>query len=495
MPQGLSPSDIVSVGVILSPTAVVGRDFGTLLIVGNSQVIDTTERMREYATLTGVASDFGTTAPEYVAAATYFAQSPQPYRVKIGRWAQTPTGGALRGAVMPASVQAARLATLQGVTTGTLTISTDGTARALTGLNFSGAANMNGVAGVINAALGVAGSCTFNGQRFTVSSNTIGTASSVGYASSPSGVDIAALTGLSQAAGASVPVVGIAAETAIAAVQALAGATSDWYGLTFALLSQMPDSVTLQVAATIEGISPVRVFGITTQASAVLDGTSTTDLAATLAAAGYSRTIVQYSSSNPYAVCSFFGRALTVNYTGNDTVITMKFKQEPGVPPEVLTENQAAALREKNCNVFVSYQNGANIIQEGVVSNGRFWDEVHGLDWLANAVQTDLFNVLYTASTKIPQTDDGIHVLVTQMEATLSRAVENGLISPGIWNAEGFGQLKRGDPLTKGFYVYTSPIAFQSQADREARKSPVLQAAVKMAGAVHSVAALISVNR
>lgn len=495
MAQGLSVSDVVRIGIILSPTAAQGRNFGTLLVLGSSPVIDAAERIRTYTTLPGVAADFGTIAPEYLAAASFFGQSPMPSFIKIGRWAQSATNGVLRGAILSGLGQATALATLQGVTAGALSVTVDGATKALTGLNFSAAANLNGIAGVITAALGASGSCIWNGSRFSIQSASTGTASSVGYAASTGGTDVAGVTGLSQAAGARPPVAGIAAETAVQAVQVLMSLTSDWYAVTLAPVSGVSDAAMLAVAATIEAASPSRMLGITTQATAALDPTSSTDLGALLKLSGYSKTTVQYSSTNAYAIASFFGRALAVNFTGSNTVITMKFKQEPGVIPEQLSETQAATLESKGINVFVLYQNNTSIIQQGTVSSGRFFDEVQGLDWLANTVQNDLFNVLYQSQSKIPQTDDGIHVLLTQMEATLSVAVRNGMIAPGVWNAEGFGQLKRGDPLPKGFYVFTELVATQSQADREARKSPLLQAAIKLAGAVHSVDAQISVNR
>jgi len=68
--------------------------------------------------------------------------------------------------------------------------------------------------------------------------------------------------------------------------------------------------------------------------------------------------------------------------------MTLKFKQEPGVAPETLTETQAATLRGKHCNVFVNYDNDTAIIQEGVSFDGSFFDEVVGLDWLENDIQT-----------------------------------------------------------------------------------------------------------
>ena len=173
----------------------------------------------------------------------------------------------------------------------------------------------------------------------------------------------------------------------------------------------------------------------------------------------------------------------------------MKFKQEPGVRAETITETQAAALTAKNVNVFVNYDNDTAIIQQGVMSDGTFFDERHGLDWLENDIQTAVYNLLYTSTTKIPQTDEGTHLIMTTIEDRLAQAVANGLVAPGQWNAGGFGQLKQGDYLSKGFYVYAAPVATQSQADREARKSVPIQVAVKLAGAIHSVDVLINVNR
>jgi hypothetical protein len=119
---------------------------------------------------------------------------------------------------------------------------------------------------------------------------------------------------------------------------------------------------------------------------------------------------------------------------------------------------------------------------------------MHGLDWLANRIQTDVFNVLYQ-SPKIAQTNPGVHVLVATIEGALAQGVNNGLIAPGIWNAPGFGQLNTGDLLAKGYYTYAQSVDDQNAADRSARKAPLIQVAVKLAGAIHSADVLINVNR
>lgn len=323
-----------------------------------------------------------------------------------------------------------------------------------------------------------------SGTNITVSGATLAGGSGTSVAS--------LLKGLSTQA--SAPVNGIDPETLVEAVEALIDVSGDWYA--GELLEEGVDIPSILAASQlIEAQQKKRVFGVTITDTTVLDGTITNDLGSQLKDLELRRTFSQYSASSPQAIASFFGRASTVNFQGSQTTITMKFKQEPGVAAEVLTEGQAATLRSKNVNVFVRYDNDTSIIQEGVVANGQFFDEVHGLDWLENDIQTAVYNLLYTSPTKIPQTDAGTNLIVTTIEDRLAQAVENGLVAPGKWTSAGFGQLKQNDFLTKGFYVYAPPVSSQSQADREARKSVPIQVAVKMAGAVHFVDVLINVNR
>ncbi len=490
----LSVSDVVNVQIVMSPIAAALRNFGAMLIAGSSAVIDTTERIRQYSGLTGVANDFPLTAPEYQAAALFFGQTPQPSLLYIGRWAQTATSGVLHGAVLSAAAQA--LANFTAVTNGGMKISVDGSLKTLSAINLSGATNLNGVASLITTALAGAAVVTWNASygRFDVTSATTGTTSAVLFATAPaSGTDISALLGLNSGQGGT-QVSGIAAESLASGVATLA-LNNSWYGLSVAATGvQLSDH--MAVAAYIEGASPSRVYGITSQDPACLDPTQTSDVASQMQALGYNRTCVQYSSSSPYAICSLIGRAFTVDFTANRSTITLKFKQEPGVAAESLNETQAATLKAKNCNVFVNYNNNTAIIQEGVMSGGWFFDERHGLDWLQNAAQTAVWNALYGSQTKIPQTDEGVNQLVTALEHdALIPSVDNGLLAPGLWTGPAIGAIQPGQALIKGYYVYTPLVASQSAADRAARKAPTLQVAAKLAGAIHSVNVIINVNR
>jgi len=283
-------------------------------------------------------------------------------------------------------------------------------------------------------------------------------------------------------------------ETLLDGVNACLGFTN-WYGLGVTYDADRKDDDLLPVCAAIESSSLSRILAVTTKNTDALLTTVNTDIASKVKAAKYSRTFVQYSSTSNYGAISAFGRAFTVDFNGFGTTITLKFKQEPGITYESLTPAQAAALDGKNCNVYVYYANDTAILQQGVMGNGDFFDERHGLDWLQNYVQTNLFNLLYTSGTKVPQTDAGNTRIMANVESSMDQAVNNGLIAPGVWNGGQIGQLSPGDTLTKGYYVYMPAISSQAQADREARKSVPVQVACKLAGAIHYASVQINVMR
>lgn len=494
MPATLPVQSVVNVQVIMSPKAAATRNFGSLLIMGDSNVVDVGERLRLYSTIDAVAADFGLSAPEYLAASLYFGQSPQPSVLYVGRWARTATAAVLKGGVLSTTQQT--LSNFTAVTNGGFSININGSVQNITATNLSTATSLNNVASLITAKL-TGATCVWNSvySRFEISTTTTGATASIAFATAPgTGTDLSALLLLRSTDGGRA-VAGVAAESAATAVAALGNISNDWYGLKVAASTTLADSDVLAIAAYIESASVSRIYGFTTQNSAVLDAAQTTDIASQLKALGYKRTFIQYSSTNPYAAASIFGRAFTVDFNGSNTTLTIKFKQEPGVAAENLTSSQAAAASGKNCNVFVAYNNNTNIIQEGVMVNGYFFDEVHGTDWLQNDVQTAVWNLLYTSTTKIPQTDAGVNVILTTISNRLDQAVRNGFVAPGVWNAPGFGALDQGETLSKGYYVYAPPVATQSQADREARKAPTIQAAIKLAGAIHFSNIQINVNR
>lgn len=598
----LPVSRLIRVSINLGPTAPAPRSFGILMIAGDSNVINGLERFRSYDSFDGVALDFSTTSPEYLAAQLYFGQSPKPKTCMIGRWVRTATAAELDGGILNASQQL--MTNFNPVTSGGFQVTVDGVVKSLTGLDFSAAANLNAVAAIIDAALSGA-SCIWDGDQFIIASDTTGTgvkasgtitfdtnaaandtvtidgtlvtfvassptgsqvligasaaatatnlntflnasadanislasysvvgsvvtatyktvgttgnsftlakssthitlsggtltggvvSSSVTYATAPvSGTDISSLLKLTSSL--ALPLVpAYAAETPVECAAVLANASSAWYGLTFAASVMPTDDQNLDVSSFVEALDLSRIFGVTITDTSVLSSVVTTDLASEMKAANYLQSFCQYSA-NPYAIASLFGRMFSVNFSANRSTITLMYKQEPGVVAEDLTTTQANVLQAKRCNVFTSYVNDTAIIQYGVMSGPRWIDETHGLDWFKDSVQNSVYTLLYTSTTKIPQTDAGANQLVNAVQSACDQAVTNGFFAPGVWNGAEFGQLTTGQFLNQGYYIYAQPIAQQSQADRDARIAPPITVAGKLAGAIQEADILVNINR
>lgn len=495
MSLGLPVSRLINVALNLSPQAAQFANFNSLLIVGSSNVINTAERIRSYGSFEEVVADFGDSAPEALAAELFFAQIPQPAQLYIGRWASSATHGLLLGGLLSSTQQA--MSNWTSITDGAFKITVDGTLHAISACDFSAETNLNGVATKINTRLAAAtagATVAWTGSQFVFTSASTGAASTVHPLTSPAaGTDISAqLKGTAATYLAEVD--GIVAETPLAAVTILDALQTSWYALTFASTDFDNDDDAPGIAAYVEAAANAHIFGVSSTDTNMLSSIVTDDIASVLKDAGYLRSFVQYSE-NPYAVTSFFGRALTVDFNGNNTTLTMMYKIEPSVTPESLTSTQADVLQAKRANVYVNYNNATAIIQYGTMAGAAYFDEIHGLDWQRDQIRTDVYNLLYTSPTKIPQTDAGNHQIATAIEAACSAGVNNGLIAPGVWNSAGFGQLAQGAFLPKGYYIYTPPISQQSQSDREARKSVSFQVAVKLAGAIQTVQIDVNVNR
>ena len=301
MAEGLPVSRVVDVDVNFTPVAAPAAAFDTLLVMGDSTVLSSGEGIRAYEAMEEVAADFGSTSPEFLAANLYFAQTPQPNTLFIGRWARTPTNGVLVGGPLTSSEQL--MASWKAITTGAFKISTDGAAAAdITGLNFSAASNLNAVAALIDTAW-TGGTVVWDSirDRFLFTSATTGATSSVSYMTAPTaGTDISAkLKGT--AATAERASSGIAAEAnpvdAVIRVDGLG-----WYACIFATSVPLTDPQHIAIGAYLEATNEKHLYGITTSSASVLDPANSTDIASQMSLADYTRTMIQYSIYDQNAI-------------------------------------------------------------------------------------------------------------------------------------------------------------------------------------------------
>lgn len=195
------------------------------------------------------------------------------------------------------------------------------------------------------------------------------------------------------------------------------------------------------------------------------------------------------------AAAAFAGRALSTDFSGSNTTQTMNLKTLIGfTPDQTLTTTTLAQAQAAGAWVYISIGGISKLYTSGTLA---WFDEIYNQYWLAFALQTAGFNYLATTNTKIPQTEVGMEGLKNAYRQVCQQAVTNAFVAPGAWTSpDSFGPngaLVRnvGDI---GYYVYSEPIAQQDPSDRAARKAPLVQIAVKAAGAIHHSDVIVNVN-
>lgn len=193
---------------------------------------------------------------------------------------------------------------------------------------------------------------------------------------------------------------------------------------------------------------------------------------------------------------AYLSRAMAVNYNGSKTTLTMNLKTLNGITADTqISETILAQCETAGIDCYPSIEGLAKVMS--YKHAGQYFDQTLNQLWFVNTIQREVFNVLAATSTKIPQTDAGLEIIVKAIRGVCNQAVINGFVAPGTWNSsDTFGDL---DDFYRnieefGYYIYHLPVALQSQTERETRKAPVFQIAAKEAGAVHSANILIYIE-
>jgi len=194
-------------------------------------------------------------------------------------------------------------------------------------------------------------------------------------------------------------------------------------------------------------------------------------------------------------MASYAGRALSVNFSGSNTTSTMHLKQLIGVQPDpTMTQTILNLAQAAGADCYVSLQTDPCVFTSGA---NKFFDQVYNLEWFVGALQVAGFNYLAQASTKILQTEQGMDGLKGAYRNVCKQAVTNQYSAPGVWtNPTTFGNqdLFLANILQQGYYIYSLPISQQLAADRAARVAPLVQIALKEAGAIQKSSVLVYVN-
>jgi Protein of unknown function (DUF3383) len=194
-------------------------------------------------------------------------------------------------------------------------------------------------------------------------------------------------------------------------------------------------------------------------------------------------------------MASYAGLGLSVNFNGSNTTTTMHLKSLLGVQPDpTMTQTILNLAQAAGADCYVSLQGDSAVFTSGA---NQFYDYVYNLEWFIGALQVAGYNYLAQSSTKVPQTEQGMDGLKGSYRTVCNQAVSNQYLAPGTWTSSTtFGNqgLFLQNISQYGYYIYSSPISQQLATARAARQAPLVQIAVKSAGAIQSSDVLVYVN-
>ena len=483
-------TEFANVSISVSPTGIPTGNFGILGFLTNEEgVIPPSEGSRAYRGLAEVAGDWAADSEVYKAAIAYYAQTPLPTDFVVLMCYETQQAAQLVGGGTD-TVEELKL-----IINGSFDIDIDGGTVNVTALDLSsvslgepdGSGAENGydqVAALIQIPLetALAGTtCVHNGYSFIITSPTIGGGSTISFMTSTDDPDTAIALGLSQAQGKTSQ--GFSAETPIDALAKL-----DASGLDFTALvthKKYRDDITGGVGSTTTELgdwceAAKVIFMNTTNDLSTLSSSISTDVMSLLKAKTLRYSLTTFSRYiSEYPSAAVFGRIASVNFENINSTITMNLKQLATVTAEDITPGEFQVLRNKYGSAVVQIGKTAQAYTDSRMASGSWLDTTHGLMWLENRIETDLFNMLYQSNTKIPYTQAGINTAVARVERGLEAAVKNGLCGPGY--------LPDGTYLPNGYQVLSVPLGDVPSGDKSNRIYRGISFKMIGAGALHQV--------
>lgn len=458
------------------------------IAIFSNEVAGFSEPYRAYITPSGVADDFGTNSLTAQMANALFTPVPN-FRTGGGVLYIFPFGGndATPG-TFATPVLTGNITAFQSVEDGTLSITIDGNNTTLTGLNFTNVESVSDIANVIKARnLDVNISVESGAIKFT--SKRYGTASGIVINKiAETVIDISGQSYLDASNGTTIDGENADGQSLSSAVSA--ALQQVYFG--GVLSTQLVDDDTLLANSSAIQSLDCDYFEV------ISSLTDMSNIGATIKAAGNSKTrLLAYSlQGGKVAVATYATIAKSVNYNGISTANTLNLKTLTGVIADTgLSDTYVLSANTNGVDIYGN-TGGLSVVYSN--DNNGYTDDVENQLWFKKAIEVAGFNYLRQTNTKIPQTEAGMSGLKNAYAQVCERGIRNGVIGAGKWNSA----VPFGDPETftrniaeKGYYVYSIPVSQQSQADREARKAPIVQIAIKLSGAFHFSEVIITVER
>ncbi len=486
----LPVSNIINVTITNTPSGLNEKNVNSLALFTNDATVSLNP-FDIYLSASQVAADYGTASKTALMANAIFSQTPN-ILTGTGRLVIIPllnSVSATAGTFTTPDLTA-NLTAIKAVTSGDLKVTANSVDYNLTHMNFTNCVTWADVAKIVqNKLLEAVVEATSDGLKFT--SKKVGDESAIllGAVSGGAGTDMSGASYFHQATGTAVTGADSTGETILQAISRTSG-----------MIGYVPFMSTLDleddaVVAASNGIQALDNLFFQHFAS-------TQDIAGictTISTAGNKKTrMTLYTESMADAnlmKAAYAGRALSVNFTGSNTSQTMNLKQLVTIDPDNgISQTLYVEADTAGVDLYVSYDGVPSVFS---TSGNDFFDNPYSDLALKFALEAAGFNFLRQTNTKVPQTEPGMNGLKNAYAQVCQQFVRCGCVAPGQWNSsETFGdpQIFQNNITANGYYIYSLPVALQNSVDRDDRIAPLVQIAIKRAGAIQHSDVLVLVN-
>lgn len=483
----------LDVQISLSRASVETRTDLSILVVAleNLGFFPDANRIRFYSNIESVENDFTPGSEAHFAATSFFAQTPHPPTMALGEVFLLPTAAENASS----SLSDDDIIALKSVTDGVMNITygnnTAPDTQELTAMDFSTVANIADVVAIISDKIGPNLNCVVrvlpgNIEVISITTKTSGDDVIILFPFDPDDFtfvgDLLKLTldGGGRVVNGYTPL-GIAEE--LTSIGNAANAAGKFiYGWTLGESLRTTDH---QEAAAAWALPRIAMMVLVTNDILALEPAYMDDIGPILQATDNRRAVVLYhNNAQRYPDVSILAYMLHVDYRLQDSTVTAKFKQLPGIETVQLSETNWSTLQTKGYNSYTAIGNDSKTYRDGVTSGivGWYMDTVINLDNFIEDLGVNVFNV-FLRNKKIPYTRAGQLLLVDACQDTGDQYTYNGTFAA---REKADNTVKSGFKLFPAVLVIPTPVNQSTAADRAARAGPPIQMIVQESGAIHS---------
>lgn len=445
-------SDIVDVVVMISPVAPSPPTFNIGCIIGPTAAIPASQRTRQYATASlaqqMLTDGFLNSSPEYTEALLYAGQTPQAQYLIVGRQ------------------------DLTSIANWALSSGTDGTGYivgdVLTVVQGGASGGTIGVTAVNGSGAITAATLLTQGTGYAVAS-ALGTTGGHGT-------------------GATINISGIG-DSALQAYEYCRASNSTWY------MGTVTSAVTADheaIAAYVQAATPPSVYVYATQDATALSGASG-NVFAYMLTNKYNRVLGFYATTqggvypnNVYIAGAVMGCAMGLNTGLANSYFQLWGKTLVGIAPEPLTQSQVNTIISNNGNMYLNYGNAYQLVLDGSMGDGQFFDEILNIDMISAFFQYNCMDI-FVDNPAVPMTDPGETLLIHAVNNACQTMVGIGWIATGTWEGVTILNLTPGTSLNGGYLAQAPAFSTQSAGNRAARQMMPIYVALIEAGAGQSL--------